>query len=195
MEQPMKDQDHVKVFGQQETEKPTGKLTNWKNEPLISDLKKDFEEATGHHQAHIIDVDTWLDNLHVRGAAKVPKVKGRSTVVPQLIRKQAEWRYAALSEPFLSDEDLFDTAPVTWEDRDAAIQNGLILNNQFNTQIDKTNFIDSPDAMCERLQGGVSLLCRGIMLGSVVGKTKILLRLPYSTTLYLISTGGKTYSK
>jgi hypothetical protein len=31
---------------------------------------------------------------------------------------------------------------VTWEDRDAAIQNQLILNHQFNTKIDKVNFID-----------------------------------------------------
>jgi hypothetical protein len=141
MEQQMK--KDVEVFGQEETEYRSKQLTNWKNEPLVSDFKKDLEEASSHHQAHVNDVGIWLDNLNVEGGAKIEKIKGRSTVVPQLIRKQAEWRYAALSEPFLSDEDLFDTAPVTWEDRDAAIQNGLILNNQFNTQIDKTYFIDT----------------------------------------------------
>jgi len=62
-------------------------------------------------------------------------------------------------------------------------------------RLNKTNFIDSPDAMCDRLQGGVSLLCRGIMLGGVLKKSKILLRLPYSHSLYLISTNGKTYNK
>ncbi len=62
-------------------------------------------------------------------------------------------------------------------------------------RLNKGEFIDSADAMCERLQGGVNLLCRGIMLTAVAKKSKILLRLPYSETLYLISTNGKTYSK
>jgi len=62
-------------------------------------------------------------------------------------------------------------------------------------RLNKTKFIDSPDAMCERLQGSVNLFCRGVMLGVVAEKSKILLRLPYSKTLYRISTGGTTYSK
>lgn len=132
--------DLAKEFGLHEAQHAP--LTKWKNEPLVTDLKKDYQEALSHHDGHASQVKTWLDNLNVEGAAKVKKIKGRSTVVPKLIRKQAEWRYAALSESFLSDEDLFDTAPVTFEDKDAAIQNGLILNNQFNTQIDKVCFID-----------------------------------------------------
>lgn len=62
-------------------------------------------------------------------------------------------------------------------------------------RLNKGEFIDSADAMCERMQGGVNLLCRGIMLGAITEKTKVLLRLPYSETLYLMSTGGKNYSK
>lgn len=118
------------------------KLTEWKNEPRIEDLKSDLTEADQHHQAHVQDVTRWLDNMHVRGAAARPKIKGRSSVVPKLIRKQAEWRYAALSEAFLGNEDIFETSPVTWEDTLAARQNGLILNHQFNHLIDKTAFID-----------------------------------------------------
>lgn len=60
-------------------------------------------------------------------------------------------------------------------------------------RLENTNFIDSPDAICERLQGGVSLLCRGMALATVANNSKILLRLPYSETLYLISTNGKQY--
>ena len=52
-------------------------------------------------------------------------------------------------------------------------------------RLNKGEFIDSADAMCERMQGGVNLLCRGIMLGAITEKTKVLLRLPYSETLYL----------
>lgn len=62
-------------------------------------------------------------------------------------------------------------------------------------RLNKTNFIDSADAMCERLHGGVSLLCRGTMMAGVLNKSEIIMRLPYSESLYLISTNGKTYSK
>jgi hypothetical protein len=35
-------------------------------------------------------------------------------------------------------------------------------------RLNKTDFIDSPDAMCERMQGGVNLLCRGMVMAGVV---------------------------
>jgi hypothetical protein len=63
------------------------------------------------------------------------------------------------------------------------------------SRMNKTNFIDSADALCERTQGGVSLLCRGAMLGAIVNKAKIYARLPYSEYLYLKSTGGKSYDR
>lgn len=62
-------------------------------------------------------------------------------------------------------------------------------------RLNVTNFVDSPDAMCDRIQHGVSLLCRGMVLGTVIEKSTILLRLPYSSLLYDISTGGKSYSR
>lgn len=123
-------------------EEPSEKLTEWENEPTVQDLHKDYQEASSHHSSQVARIDKWLDNLYVTGAAKIKKVRGRSTMVPKLIRKQAEWRYASLSEPFLGDEDLFQTEPVTYEDKDAAIQNGLVLNHQFNNLIDKTSFVD-----------------------------------------------------
>lgn len=63
------------------------------------------------------------------------------------------------------------------------------------TRLNKTEFIDSPDSICERIQGGVSLLCRGMAMGAVLEKSTILLRLPYSSWLYSISTGGKIYDR
>ena len=62
-------------------------------------------------------------------------------------------------------------------------------------RLNKTNFIDSPDAMCDRMQGGVSLLCRGMTMAAVVEKTKIIARLPYSDWLYLQSTDGKRFNR
>lgn len=58
-----------------------------------------------------------------------------------------------------------------------------------------TAFIDSADAVCERIQGSVNLLCRGMVLGAVAQNATIYLRLPYSESLYLVSTGGKVYEK
>ena len=117
-------------------------LTDWKNAPTVRDLKQDYDDAKPTHDSQKTKISVWLDNLNVTGEAKVNNGKNRSSVVPKLIRKQAEWRYPALSEPFLSTDELFNVSPVTWEDRDAAKQNQLVLNQQFNLAVDKTAFID-----------------------------------------------------
>lgn len=118
------------------------KLTDWENEPTVRDLKRDYEEAREDHNKQSTKIQAWLDNLHVEGNAKAKSPKNSSKIQPKLIRKQAEWRYAALSEPFLSSPDIFDVAPVSWEDKEAAIQNQMLLNNQFNTKVNKVKFID-----------------------------------------------------
>lgn len=118
------------------------RLTKWENEPSVRDLKQDLSDAKSDHDSQVTKINTWLDNLHITGAAKPKKRKGRSSVAPKVIRKQAEWRYPALTEPFLSTDDVFNIEPVTFEDRKAAQQNQLVLNNQFNTKLDKVDFID-----------------------------------------------------
>jgi len=117
-------------------------LTEWKNAPTLAHLKQDLLEAKPIHDMQVSKISVWLDNLNVTGKAKVNPPAGNSAIVPKLIRKQAEWRYAALSEPFLSTPDIFKVKPKTWEDRKAAQQNQLLLNHQFATAIDRTKFID-----------------------------------------------------
>jgi len=117
-------------------------LTSWAKEPSLRDLKQNLEDAKPIHEAQKAKINEWLDNLNVTGKAKIKTPAGNSAIVPKLIRRQAEWRYSALSEPFLSTDDLFNVKPVTWEDREAAQQNQLLLNHQVNTSLDKTNFID-----------------------------------------------------
>lgn len=125
-----------------DAEKLKRALPNWKNIPKLSQLKEDLTSATSVHSSQKAKIGGWLDQMNVEGTAKINVPKGNSAVQPKLIRKQAEWRYAALSEPFLSTSDLFNVKPVTWEDRDAAQQNQLLLNYQFNHAIDKQSFID-----------------------------------------------------
>lgn len=117
-------------------------LTKWKNAPTILQLKRNLQDAKPTHQQQVSQINTWLDNMHVRGSAKIKTAKNSSSIQPKLIRKQAEWRYPALSEPFLSTPDLFKVKPKTWEDRKAAQQNQILLNHQVNTAFDKVKFID-----------------------------------------------------
>jgi hypothetical protein len=124
------------------TLKEPTKLTKWKKEPKLSQLKQDYADAKIETDKHVSDVDRWLDNLHIKGSARIAKSKTRSSIQPKLIRKQAEWRYSSLSEPFLSTADVFNVSPVTFEDKKAAEQNQLILNHQFNNKLDKVHFID-----------------------------------------------------
>ena len=117
-------------------------LVKWRKPPKLEDLKQNYTDAKAGHDSQVRKINTYLDNLHGTGSAEVKTRKGNSKIVPKLIRRQAEWRYAALSEPFLSNEDIFNVRPVTWEDRKAAQQNELVLNHQFNNRLDKVAFID-----------------------------------------------------
>ena len=119
------------------------KLTDWEKEPDVRDLKQDLENARPAHQSRMQDIQRWSDLMAVRGTAKPAKVKGRSSVQPKLIRRQAEWRYSALTEPFLGSNKLFKVEPVTFEDAEAARQNSLVLNWQFRTKLNRVNFVDN----------------------------------------------------
>ena len=116
------------------------KLTKWENEPSVTDLEADLLAAKPTHQTHVSNTQKWLSKL--AGELHIKPPVGRSHVQPKLIRKQAEWRYASLEEPFLSTNDLFDIDPVTEEDYDAAEENQILLNYQFNTKLDKVGFIN-----------------------------------------------------
>lgn len=116
------------------------KLVDWENPPSLRDLQQDLESAQSAHSAHVVEVGKWLDILN--GVQPIKTKIGRSKLIPKLVRKQAEWRYAALSEPFLATDDLFTTSPATFEDKKSAEQNGLVLNYQINCKIDKVKFID-----------------------------------------------------
>jgi hypothetical protein len=135
------------------------KLTNWSHEPTIQILKQDLESATPSHNAQMLDIQRWSDLLNVKGSAKIAKIKGRSSVQPKLIRRQAEWRYPGLSEPFLGSSKLFKVSPVTWEDDAGAKQNELVLNWQWRTKLNKVKFID--DYVRATVDEGTSIIQLG----------------------------------
>jgi len=53
---------------------------------------------------------------------------------------------------------------------------------------------NSPDAVCLKVQGYVSLMCTGLALAEAP-VDGIILRLPYVEWAYLMSTGGKTFEQ
>ena len=118
------------------------RLTRWAKEPKVSDLKGDIEAAKSAHDAQVERIRKWNNLRDVKDDQAPPKVTGRSRIQPRMVRRQAEWRYSALSEPFLGTDKLFEVKPATFEDRNSARQNELVLNHQFRNKIDRVKFID-----------------------------------------------------
>ena len=118
-------------------------LTEWENPPEVKDLKADFTSASSDHSSHVAKIDAWLDILNITGSEVITTADGHSKVQPKTVRKQYEWRYPALTEPLMGSTDLYSVDPVTYEDKGAAVQNALVLNNQVTNQLDKVAFIDS----------------------------------------------------
>jgi hypothetical protein len=57
--------------------------------------------------------------------------------------------------------------------------------------IDQSPFFDSTDAFCHRIQRSVTPECRVAVLRDVEEGGTVILRMPYSETIYLLSTGGR----
>jgi hypothetical protein len=127
-----------------EKKKPKKLQPSWGMAPKVSELKADALGAKTSGDAHRASIDNWLSKLKGEDPVAAANGAGKSKFVSKLIRKQAEWRYTGLSEPFLSNgSDLFDVNPVTFEDKKAAEQNGLVINNQFSTVIKKVKLVDA----------------------------------------------------
>lgn len=116
----------------------------WAKEPTVMMLAEDLQMSMTSHDVQVTKIKRWIA---LREAApKRPKnakqTTNRSIVQPKLVRRQAEWRYAALTEPFLSSEKLYDVEPVTHLDVPGARQNELVINQQFRKDISRVAFID-----------------------------------------------------
>lgn len=113
------------------------------NKPTVEQLQADFMQARSAHGTQADKIERWLDILNITNGERIRVPKGKSAMQPRLARRQAEWRYTVLTEPYLSTEDIFRLKPRGPLDREAAIQNQRILNYQFNEQMDKVKFIDT----------------------------------------------------
>ena len=139
--------DMVRVFGGTDT----SKLTNWAKEPTLKELKLNLDVARNSHDKNVNKIIHWRELLRIDGKEKVkknPNNPNRSTIVPKVVRRQAEWRYSALTEPFLGSDRIFQVNPRTFEDVNAARQCELLLNWQFDTKLNKVKLIDNIVRAC-----------------------------------------------
>lgn len=117
------------------------KLTNWKQEPTVSDLMHDLNQSIPTHSAQMSKIEEWLKNLNQQTDYNLIK-KGRSGIAPKVIRRLAEWRYGSLASAFLNERNLFKVNAYSPKYIDSAIQAELMLNFQFNALINKVKFIN-----------------------------------------------------
>lgn len=122
------------------TKKQSVKLTKWTNEPTCQDLKNDYDNSSSFHEDYKAKLLQYAEDRD--GGKKINSRPGKSTARPKVIRKNAEWKYPKLEDPFLNTEDMFEIRPRTWEDTKAAEQNALLLNYQWSTKIDKIKLVN-----------------------------------------------------
>ena len=164
------------------------KLTKWENEPTLTKLKENLQDSTQDHDTHITNVNRWLDNRNITGKAVVKTNDTQSSVVPRLIRKQAEWRYAPLSDPFFSTEDIFNAGPVSAGDKPRVEQNATVLNYQFNSQLNKVDFIG------DTVRDAVDIGGAFIKVGWITEEEKVTKKVPqYEFVLDQTGFLGKQY--
>jgi len=115
------------------------KLTKWKNEPTLEDLKYDLNGSRPYQRDAIDNIREWRKLLNAECDIKTHKNKSKAQ--PKLIRKQAEWRYPQLEDPFLNTDDMFTIKPRTAEDVNAAKQNQLVLNYQWSAKVNRNKIV------------------------------------------------------
>ena len=113
--------------------KSQDKFTNWKNEPKFDDLEKDRLNGSS---ANSILRENLLTYEEIRNGGKdIAKRPGKSVTRPKLVRKQNEYKYAALEDAIFGAKDLFSVEGVGEEDYASASQNQVMLNYQFRNKI------------------------------------------------------------
>lgn len=124
-------------------------ITDWPKEPSVMDLNADLMMARPGRDKTVQRVTKWLALKEAKQPIqKNKKGRVRSSIQPKLVRRTAEWRYPALSEPFLSGEETWKVSPTTFEDVDGARKNQLVLNYQFRTKMNSVKFIDDYVRAC-----------------------------------------------
>ena len=113
---------------------------DWSHAPSKEDLYNDYASAEDGQEQWRTKLTEW--DLVRDGGKEIKGVKtGKSTARPLVVRKQNEWKYPSIEEPFLNTQDMFKVKGTTGVDAQAATQNALILNNQWATKVKKVKLV------------------------------------------------------
>lgn len=106
---------------------------------LLEALQKDFKAAETFRDAE--DAKIKRRRAEYNGEPYGNEQKGKSAIVSRDIKKQSEWLHPSIVDPFVATPDIVKCNPVTWEDKDSARQNEILLNTQFCRQFERYNFM------------------------------------------------------
>lgn len=106
---------------------------------LLSAFKEDMKSADQLRLEAIAKRDNW--RAQYNGDPYGNEVNGKSKIVSRDIKRQDEWQHASVKDPFVSSQDIVKCTPVTFEDKNAALQNELLLNYQFTRKFNRYKFI------------------------------------------------------
>lgn len=115
---------------------------------LLNSLKKDLDASEQMRQNWDVKRKQWAKEHD--GELYGNEQDGKSKIISRDIKKQSEWLHASLIDPFVSSSDIIKASPVTWEDKEAARQNELILNTQFCRQFNRYNFMTKSVKVLDR---------------------------------------------
>ena len=115
------------------------RLTDWVKEPKYTDLHEDYTVAQAAHNMFLKDLDEYRETL--AGGKKIRVRKGKSNQYPLLVRKNNEWKYSQLEEPFLSTPNFVKLAPKSDEDAATYKQAESMMNHYWGVDIDKIGLI------------------------------------------------------
>jgi len=110
-------------------------LTKWTNEPKWAELNNDYTEAMADHEDFVSELEEYRELMD---GGKRPKVRtGKSDILPLLIRKNAEWKYSQLEEPYLSTRDFVKLLPRGSTDTARVRQAAALSNYYWSACIDR----------------------------------------------------------
>ena len=110
-----------------------------KKAELLSALKADLKASEILKREYDTAIFKW--KAEYNGEPYGNEQKGKSAIVSRDIKKQSEWQHATIVDPFVSTSDIIKCTPITFEDKEAARQNELLLNTQFCRKFDRYNFM------------------------------------------------------
>jgi len=106
---------------------------------LLKDFQADLKSA--EDLKNVVDDKIKVRRATFRGDLYGNEDPNKSKVVPKVAKRQSQWAHATLKDPFVATPDIIKCNPVTFEDKEAATQNELLLNYQFCRQFDRYNFM------------------------------------------------------